>query len=309
MNPSNLKIVLDEPLILPGKAERVPIKDWQPIYYKFEKMPGEKKKTLKISLEKESSEGVFRVPYLIYNSDGAILVKFMEIIDNKAAASIPDFGEKVDSVVVIALKESKFGDFSNADPSTIFSISADSAEEVVSTPTPIPTPIPELISDGAILRAKDDYKIYLIEKGKRHWIPNPQIFNFYNLDWKIIKEVDSGELKKFPRAELLKAKDDFKVYYLTENNTIRHIPTAEAFLSYGNKWEDVLGVGGEELKVYQANELICLNDDYKVYKLEDGKKRWIKSARAFNRLKFDWFKIEPVNLTEFNAYSAGASIY
>lgn len=307
LNSNNLRLAPNESLALPGKAEKVAIKDWQPIYYKFEKIPG-KNKTLKISLETGSVKDAFKIPYLIYNSDGEILVKFMEIMDNKATVSIPDFGGKVDSVIVIVLKKSKFSDFSSADPSTTFSISADFSEEAVSSPAPIPAPIPELISDGATLRAKDDYKIYLIERGKRHWISSPQVFELYNLNWDDVKEVDFQDLESFPRAKLLKAREDYKVYYLTESGTIRHIPSAEAFLSYGNKWEDIIEIDPEELKAYSPNNLIQRVGDYKIYKLESGKKRWIKTAAAFNRLKLDWSKIAPVNQIEFDAYPAGVPI-
>jgi len=70
----------------------------------------------------------------------------------------------------------------------------------------------------------------------------------------------------------------------------------------------VVSVSGTELNAYPDNNLIKQEGDNKVYKLESGQKRWIKTAEAFNRLKYDWNKVAPVNSTEVNVYPTGTEI-
>ncbi|PIQ92570.1 MAG: hypothetical protein COV69_02330 [Parcubacteria group bacterium CG11_big_fil_rev_8_21_14_0_20_39_14] len=298
LNYNNLHIDLGETVGTASLAEKKTIKDWQPLYYKFEPAENLAQKILKINFEKENPEDLFKIPYIINNSDGTISVNFMEISDNKAVVYISDFGEKVSSLILIITKQSKFSNFDSSNPSVPFKLSATLAEE-----------LPDILKqERGLLRARGDYKVYLIEDGKKHWIPSPKIFELYNLDWESIKVVDAKELENFPRAKLFRAKGDNKVYYLTESGLIRHIPSVGAFLSYGNRWEDIIELNPEELKIYQENELIYLVGAHKVYKLENGKKRWIKTAEVFEKMGYDWSKIAPINLTEFGVYPEGPPI-
>ncbi len=305
LNQSHFKIDLSKGLIVPGGTENISIKDWQPIYYKFEAASALDGKILKIDFEKENSDDLFKVPLVAYNSDGTISISFIDTTGNKAVAYVQDFGQKINSVVVIPSKQSKFSDFSDNDPSTSFKLSASLVDKTLASEDEVLTlPYP----DGSLLRAKGDYKVYLIDNGKKHWIPAAGIFNFYNFDWGNIKEVDSADLELCPRVKLLKARGYDEVYYLTESGMIRHLPSSQVFLSYDNKWEDIVEISSKELEVYPQNNLIYLAGDHKIYKLENNQKRWIKTAEAFNKLKFDWNQIAPVNLTEFDAYAEGAPI-
>jgi len=156
-----------------------------------------------------------------------------------------------------------------------------------------------------LLKARDDPKVYEIKDNKKHWIPNPEVFNTSGFKWTDIQEVEQSELNQYPRVKLLQAQGGYKVYYLAELGLMRHIPSPEIFISYGNKWEDIFTVSQTELATYPENNLIHLEGDYKIYKLENGTKHWIKTAEAFNRLSFDWSKIALVNILEFNYYSIG----
>jgi len=297
LNKSNIHVTFKESTITQELVKKETIKDWQALYYQFEPVGKLEKTFLKLVFEKEVSGDYFKIPYIVEKTDGTFLVKYMEVASNKSTVYVPEFGDVVKSVTVIPLKQSKLTNFSASDPASNFSLEGSLTEEE-----------PPKISDGDAIKLPGDPKIYLVDKGKRHWIPNPEIFSMYNLDWSKIKEVTAEEFNSFPRAKLFRAIGDVKVYYLTESGMVRHLPSADAFLSYGNKWEDVLDVDAREIAVYPINNLIKLNGDSKVYKIENGVKRWIKTASAFNRLKFDWSKIAPINQTEFNAYPEGQVI-
>ena len=175
------------------------------------------------------------------------------------------------------------------------------------------SPVIEALADyletvAELLRAIGHYKVYRIIDGKQLWIPTVSAFNAQGLKWEDVQEVSQTEVNQYPRAKLLQATGDPKVYYITESGLKRHLINPQVFTSYNNKWEDIVQVTPAELNSYSDNILIKAQGDYKVYKIEDNKKRWIKTNEAFNRLNYDWSKIAPVNTTEINAYPIGTDI-
>ena len=162
--------------------------------------------------------------------------------------------------------------------------------------------------EAELLRATNGYKIYEVKNDKRHWIPTAEIFDAYNFDWSDVQIVSENQLNSYPRAKLLRATGDRKVYYLTESGMVRHIPSPEVFNSYGNNWEDIFEVSPDELNTYEPNSLIRAEGDCKVYLLENGKKRWIQTAEEFNNRGYDWSKIAPVNQIEINYYTERATV-
>jgi hypothetical protein len=165
-----------------------------------------------------------------------------------------------------------------------------------------------LETQAKLLRAIGQNKVYRIIGNKRLWVPTISAFNAQGLKWEGIEDKAETEVNQYPRAKLLRASGDKKVYYITDSGLKRHIPTADIFSSYGNKWEDVVEVEEEVVNSYKNSDLIRKEGGAKVYKLENGTKRWIKTINAFNRLRYNWSNIAPVNETELNTYSEGEPI-
>ena len=159
-----------------------------------------------------------------------------------------------------------------------------------------------------LIKATNQSKVYKIINNKRFWIPTAEAFTQMGNDWLDIQDVDESGIEQYPRLRLAKLADDPKVYYLTEDGLKRHIPSVEVFNSYGNDWTDIAEIASIELNAYPDSILIRLTGDYKVYKLENNQKRWIKTAEVFNNLGYDWNKIAPVNDTEIEAYEEGDTI-
>ena len=195
------------------------------------------------------------------------------------------------------------------------------------TPFPVPTPAPVLtinlpssvpqtttISRPAssalprIIKFADNPRVYTVVDGQIKWIPNPTVFNSLGLDWKKIEQKPTAELKNYRRAALLRAKNDPKVYYITEAGKKRWVPTAEVFNSYNNKWQDIIEVEGLELDAISNVKLIRKINDPKVYKLENGQKRWIETYEAFSRNNFKMEEVAPVNQTELNTWPEGEGV-
>ena len=180
--------------------------------------------------------------------------------------------------------------------------------DVLEVGSPVIEALADYLETAELLRAIGHYKVYRIIDGKQLWIPTISAFNAQGLKWEDIQEVSQAEVNQYPRAKLLQATGDPKVYYITESGLKRHLINPQVFTSYNNKWEDIVQVTPAELNSYSDNILIKAQGDYKVYKIEDNKKRWIKTNEAFNRLNYDWSKIAPVNTTEINAYPIGTDI-
>jgi Fe-S-cluster formation regulator IscX/YfhJ len=159
-----------------------------------------------------------------------------------------------------------------------------------------------------LLRAIGQQKVYRVVDGKILWVPTIAAFNAQGLKWEDIQDVNESTVNQYPSLKLVRVKGDPKVYYLTESGLKRWIPTIEVFNSYNNKWEDVVELESKDVNGYSNNDLIKLENEAKVYKLENGKKRWIETIEAFNKLGLDWNKIAPVNQTELNFYPEGAVI-
>jgi len=116
---------------------------------------------------------------------------------------------------------------------------------------------------------------------------------------------DKNLVWQLRRMNLLLNKSNKKVYYITSTGKKRHILNEAVFNSYNNKWEDVVEVSDDFLKSFSDVSLVKADGDYKVYKLENGKKKWIKTAEVFNRLGFRWDEIAPVNILEISEYPDG----
>ena len=101
--------------------------------------------------------------------------------------------------------------------------------------------------------------------------------------------------------DLIKSSDGTKVYVIV-NNQKKWIATLEESNKNNYKWENVRIVSAMELNAVPdystatiTADLIKLSDNPMVYVIENGKKRWIKTAEDFNRLGYDWTKIASVN--------------
>lgn len=163
------------------------------------------------------------------------------------------------------------------------------------------------IDAGAPVRVKGEQEVYQLIQGKLRHIPSPKAFSGLGFKWVEIIEVEKSEIAN-PRLKLIRVAGDPKVYYITESGMKKWIRNIDIFNSYGNKWEDVAVVPQKDLDIYPDVDLIKLNGDDNVYKLEGNTKRWIKDEETFKKLGYDWSTVHPVNQIEFEFYREGEAI-
>jgi len=161
--------------------------------------------------------------------------------------------------------------------------------------------------ENRLIKVPGKPEIYAIKNGKLHHIPTWKAFVAGGYKMNEVKMVEEEEIVKRALVNLIRFPDDPKVYVVGKG-LIRHIPNPKVFQSYGFKWEDIVTVSSTELKEYGQANLIRGIGQVKVYLIEKGQKRWIKTADVFKKLKYDWSKIAEVNDIELGVYPTGAEI-
>ncbi|OGC47058.1 MAG: hypothetical protein A3A94_01155 [Candidatus Portnoybacteria bacterium RIFCSPLOWO2_01_FULL_43_11] len=108
--------------------------------------------------------------------------------------------------------------------------------------------------DGSLLRAKGDYKVYVIKGNYKRWIQTAEIFNAYpHLRWENIIEVEPEALNQYQEAWLIRSANDLRVYEVNADKTKHWLNmTAEEFSISGRKWEMVYIVNDFERDFYRT---------------------------------------------------------
>jgi len=110
------------------------------------------------------------------------------------------------------------------------------------------------ISDGSLIRAKNDYKVYIVKNGYKRHILDAKIFDFYgHLNWLNVIEVNPEERDSYGNGFLIRAIDDTKVYEVNEDKTKHWLNmTAEEFSLSGRSWNGVFVVNNRERDSYKT---------------------------------------------------------
>lgn len=166
-----------------------------------------------------------------------------------------------------------------------------------------------LTAQANLIKALNDSRVYRVIEGKKLWVPSQDAFQSQKLNWNDVEETQAKEVESYPTANLIRAKNDAKVYFISESGFKKWIPSAEIFNSYTqNKWENIVEVEESVVDSFGEINLIRLHGGTKVYKLERGTKRWVKTEEVFEKLALDWSRIVSVNQTEFAIYIEGKVI-
>ena len=105
------------------------------------------------------------------------------------------------------------------------------------------------LPNGSLIKAINDFKVYIINNNYIRHILDSKIFNFYNhLNWESIQEVNS--LNNYQESFLIRASNDYKVYEIKDKKKHWLDITAEEFENSGHSWDEVYVVNEEELGWY-----------------------------------------------------------
>lgn len=116
--------------------------------------------------------------------------------------------------------------------------------------------------EGSLLRAKEDFKVYIIKDNYKRHIFNPIIFNMYqHFSWDSIIEVELDIINSYITSDIYRAVGDDKVYSLEEVDEIQGIAvkhhinmTPTQFTNKGYNWNQIFIVNPEERDYYQTGD-------------------------------------------------------
>jgi len=165
---------------------------------------------------------------------------------------------------------------------------------------------PLSFSEGDLIRAIADSKIYIIRNGRKFWVPTLEAFAGGGYGWSDVREVPVSDIESTVSGNLIRIEGREEVYEILGNKK-RHITSAEEFVSGGYIWDNVVDVSDAEASWYNninysdVNLLRAANDT-KVYLIEGARKRWIETADIFIRLGYDWDSVVDVPAVVLDGY-------
>jgi hypothetical protein len=178
-----------------------------------------------------------------------------------------------------------------------------------------------------LVKLKGDSKVYYGGYSKKFWIRTPEAFlatGFKSVEEDVI-EINEYEMNFLEDMEFVQrgekcpscgfddwytqASDDRQtVYKISDFGTKRAIRSAEIYESYGNNWADISIIPYQLVDALPDTSLVRAQNDYKVYKLENGFKHWVINEKAFFDNGFSFNQVEEVSVLDLNLYELGAEI-
>ena len=110
------------------------------------------------------------------------------------------------------------------------------------------------VVDGSLIRAKGDYKVYIIKGNYKRHILDSKIFSFYgHFGWASIIEVSPEERDFYKESALVRADGDPRVYEVNGDKTKHWLNiTAEQFINSGRNWDGVFIINKQERDFYKT---------------------------------------------------------
>ncbi len=113
-------------------------------------------------------------------------------------------------------------------------------------------------------------EVYLLESGIRHWIPNPEVFNFFNYDWNNIKTYSDSVIRKYPQSDDWDKYEDYPdgsllrgsgpEVYLIELEKKRWIPNPKIFTGNNFGWKYIISVDNDILDDFDDGNNLTLSE-------------------------------------------------
>lgn len=251
------------------------IKDWSGRWYEI--MPSGEGWNLKLDFQGWPA-GDFRVPVIIFYKSANKELRFLKLNSEQFGQDlILNFGNGVAKVVLMVVSKLKSVGFTAGEETRQFAYSAgvtaasslpvlpaaapfsDSQAPPPASPVSINKESPvaaevKKYSDGSLLRAAGQARVYVVSENFRRWLRSPEIFAAYrHLDWRNIIEVSQKELDGYADVWLIRAEGDFRVYEINGDGTKHWLNMSSArFSASGRQWNMVQIVNQAERDWYKT---------------------------------------------------------
>ncbi|MBI2624016.1 hypothetical protein HYW67_00790 [Candidatus Parcubacteria bacterium] len=111
-----------------------------------------------------------------------------------------------------------------------------------------------LIPDGSLIRARGDYKVWIVKGGYRRHITSARIFSFYgHLGFAQVMEVDPGVPTRYAESDLVRAVGDARVWQIDAAGKKHWLKmNHEQFLARGHSPNAIFDINSRERDFYRA---------------------------------------------------------
>ncbi|MCR4322675.1 MAG: S41 family peptidase [Candidatus Azambacteria bacterium] len=108
----------------------------------------------------------------------------------------------------------------------------------------------QTLSDGALLRARGESKIFVLFHGQKYWVRTAEIFDSYKFKWSDVKDVAPATLNAYPDVQTVKSTGDAKVYHV-QGEEKRWVRTPAAFNANNFNWNAIKPVNAVDFNHYK----------------------------------------------------------
>ncbi len=231
------------------------MKDWAPQVYRFSEGDG---RSLKVTFLTAVQPNAFQVPYIFRRVNQSVSeISVLTLTNGSGTVFLPDFGREITEATFVPMWVGKRSNFSANDPAGFFSFSAEATREVPKTQEGSPMVVsPQVFTpsfpDGSLIRANNDFKVYIVKGRFRRHILDAKIFSFYpHLGFEKVNVVSPEAVAAYEESFWVRADGDPKVYEVNGDKSRHWLNmTAEEFTTSGRVWDAVYIINKVERDFY-----------------------------------------------------------
>jgi hypothetical protein len=164
----------------------------------------------------------------------------------------------------------------------------------------------------------DGQRVFLIQSGKKRWIPSAVLFTALGYSWSKVKPAAAdlksyldGAILTYPDGTLLQSVGNEAVYLVSGGKLSRFI-SAEIFLNLKYAWSKVKKIPVEELAYYPLGDfvkykegtLIRPKDENNVY-LISSRQPQVVDGPTFKKKKYKWANVLVISAQDFRVLYRG----
>ncbi len=176
---------------------------------------------------------------------------------------------------------------------------------------------PQLIfATGTLVRVGGSDAVYIItsSSSKLH-IPSRAVLDAYGYSLSSVLSVQSSRVSKHPTTGTLNpiVKDNAGVIWLVDSRTKRSIPSTYQGPSYYNLSPSTMTPLAETILSRLPSKgsmtpILQVSGDTKVYKIENGKRRWVTSRQALESAGFSFADVRTVSSSTLGQFPTGPNL-
>jgi len=182
-------------------------------------------------------------------------------------------------------------------------------------------------ADGTVVQEEGRPEVYVITNGERKHIQDPKAFVDLGYSWNSIVKVKPGVLGLYrkssalksnsvhPEGALVRVKGAPTVYVIKGGRRVP-ISSVKLFNAYRFDWNKVLVVNKNQVNKFKSDSrgleypdgTLLRSRSGKVYKIDQGKKRWIRSGDDFSKAGYKPDEVIDVDEEEISKFEEGVDI-